>query len=367
MAAAKAGDTVTLIADCTADATKTSTDDRLVVTKDITIDFGAYTLSVPGELEPTDNWSALFIEANVTVKGTTGGINCLDKDDPNDRPGPYVFTVRNGGTLTIESGVYHGGGTVVTVNANGKAVITGGTFTATPFNEPHGMGFVLNCHDASYAAGIASIEVKGGSFTGFNPADCAAEGAGTNFVAFGYKATETSTGVWTVAKKPTADPEAEKTIDIDPTASEEAQQAQADAIAEDTVVTPPNDVAAVVDAVAYDGYFTKTAVKQDEVWVVQTELNEEVVFPAEEADDLTADLADVLDVAAETPVEITTAKPGLYYSIEAATDLGFTEPEEGARTLATGTTVSPKKPAVTGTPTAVFYRVKVSTMPNSNN
>ena len=83
--------------------------------------------------------------------------------------------------------------------------------------------------------------------------------------------------------------------------------------------------------------------------------------------ELTADLADVLDVAAGTDVEITTAKPGLYYSIEAAENVGFTSGKvEGARELATTTTVSPKKPTVTGTPTAVFFRVKVSATPNNN-
>lgn len=48
--------------------------------------------------------------------------------------------------------------------------------------------FLLNCYDSNRQAGKASIVVTGGTFENFNPADNAAEGAGTNFVDEGYKA-----------------------------------------------------------------------------------------------------------------------------------------------------------------------------------
>ena len=38
----------------------------------------------------------------------------------------------------------------------------------------------------NHANGTAKITVKGGTFVNFNPADCQAEGAHTNFVADGY-------------------------------------------------------------------------------------------------------------------------------------------------------------------------------------
>ena len=47
-------------------------------------------------------------------------------------------------------------------------------------------GFVLNCYDANRANGTAKIIVTGGTFVNFNPADCWAEGAHTNFVDKGY-------------------------------------------------------------------------------------------------------------------------------------------------------------------------------------
>lgn len=46
--------------------------------------------------------------------------------------------------------------------------------------------FVLNCYDANRENGTAKIIVTGGTFIGFNPGDCKAEGNGTNFVAPGY-------------------------------------------------------------------------------------------------------------------------------------------------------------------------------------
>ena len=58
--------------------------------------------------------------------------------------------------------------------------------------------FLLNCLDKNYNNGTAKIIVKGGKFYDFDPANCAAEGVGTNFVAEGYKSvmtTETIDGV----------------------------------------------------------------------------------------------------------------------------------------------------------------------------
>jgi hypothetical protein len=165
------------------------------------------------------------------------------------------------------------------------------------------------------------------------------------------------------------DPTSTQDVVVDPALSPaEAKEA---AIAAATV-TVPEDVTTAVPSVTeetYKGYFTYTVTETATPGVYEVaiaDLNEDVVFPTEESDDLTADLAEVLDVAAGTDVEITTAKPGLYYSIEAADNVGFTGEGtvEGVRELATTGTVSPKKPAKTGD--AVFYRVKVSVTPSNN-
>ena len=187
IAGCPANGTVTLLADITADATKTTAADRLVVTKAITIDFGAYIYSVPGSLEPTDNWSAFYIDADVTVTGTTGGVDCLDKVAPDSGCGVYAFNVRNGAKLTINGGAYHGGGTIAQAQL-GTVAVTGGTFTITPFPDPYGSNFAFNCVDSAYAAGTAGVSISGGTFTGFDPQENASEGAATDFTADGYVA-----------------------------------------------------------------------------------------------------------------------------------------------------------------------------------
>ena len=70
----------------------------------------------------------------------------------------------------------------------GEAVIEGGFFSVQQKYPDAAKAdeFVLNCYDANRANGTAKITVKGGTFVNFNPADCQAEGAHTNFVADGY-------------------------------------------------------------------------------------------------------------------------------------------------------------------------------------
>ena len=196
IAAAPAGSTVLMLADETADATKTAQSDRLVVTNAITIDFGEYTYSVPGSLETSANWCALFIDADTTVKATTGGIDCLDKEN-NGGCGVYAFNVRNGATLTIDGGSYHGGGTVVQTQL-GTTVINGGTFSVTAFDAPYGTDFALNCVDGNYTAGTAGFAINGGTFVGFDPQDIAAEGANTDFTSTGYVAIDDGNGNFVV-------------------------------------------------------------------------------------------------------------------------------------------------------------------------
>ena len=77
--------------------------------------------------------------------------------------------------------------------------ITGGHFAVEAFGEPYGYNFLLNCIDTAYKDGTANIIVKGGTFVNFDPSNNTAEGAGTNFVADGYKvvsASQTNGEVW---------------------------------------------------------------------------------------------------------------------------------------------------------------------------
>ena len=79
----------------------------------------------------------------------------------------------------------------------GSIYIKGGTYeSVTP-------AWTLNCKDEYYKSGEASIEVSGGTFKGFDPADNKAEGDGTNFMAEGYytvKAGSDSDATYTAVK-----------------------------------------------------------------------------------------------------------------------------------------------------------------------
>lgn len=99
----------------------------------------------------------------------------------------YAVDVQDGGHLVIEGGHYNGNIHAVYVK-EGIAEIKGGTFEVQQKypNAEKADEFVLNCYDANRENGTAKIIVTGGTFIGFNPGDCKAEGNGTNFVAPGY-------------------------------------------------------------------------------------------------------------------------------------------------------------------------------------
>lgn len=75
---------------------------------------------------------------------------------------------------------------------NAKINIYGGKF----FNSGKENSFVLNLKDADRAT--AAITVYGGTFEKFDPANNASEGAGTNFVATGYKSVDNGDNTYTV-------------------------------------------------------------------------------------------------------------------------------------------------------------------------
>ena len=99
----------------------------------------------------------------------------------------YAVDVQGGGHLVIEDGHFNGNVHAVYV-LEGVAEIKGGTFEVQQKypDADKADEFVLNCYDANRKNGTAKIIVTGGTFIGFNPGDCKAEGNGTNFVASGY-------------------------------------------------------------------------------------------------------------------------------------------------------------------------------------
>ncbi len=102
----------------------------------------------------------------------------------------YLINVKDGSHLIIEDGNFSGCTSTVQVQ-EGTLEINGGTFDlVTKYQDKS--TYLLNCIDSNYKNGTAKIIVRGGKFIGFNPADNAAEGAHTNFVAPGYVSVKTS-------------------------------------------------------------------------------------------------------------------------------------------------------------------------------
>ena len=179
-AAAKDGDTITIVRNFTTDETKTTAADRATVTANVTLDFGSYVMTVPTSLEPTDNFMAILVDGStLTVEGMTGGIVSGDAETC----GVYGFNVKGGGKLVINGGSYYCGITVAQAQL-GTIEVNGGSFAV---NDGSGKypGYMFNCVDANYAAGTAGITVNGGTFVGYDPRNNTAEGKGTSFVAPG--------------------------------------------------------------------------------------------------------------------------------------------------------------------------------------
>ena len=186
--AAQNGGTVTLQKNITLEA-------PLVVKANMVLDLGQYTITggkpyVAG-LTGTDISAITIDGGNLTIKGA-GTITGSE----------YGVYAKNG-TLTIKEGNYTGATSAVQV-AKGTVNIEGGNFAATGTDQR----YVINCIDANYKNKEAIVNITGGKFTNFDPANNAAEGNGTNFVADGYKSVNvgtTAAPVYEVIVAPTAD------------------------------------------------------------------------------------------------------------------------------------------------------------------
>ena len=155
----------------------------------VTVDFNGHTLTVNGSGVAAITVLTKGTAGNVTLKDSVGGGGMVTT-------GVYGVTVRGtGATATVESGTYNCTTTAVQVE-NGTAYIKGGTFQTNEENK----NYLLNCIDEAFKAGTAKIEVTGGTFYGFDPANNTAEGANTKFVAAGYVSTANGDGSYTVAE-----------------------------------------------------------------------------------------------------------------------------------------------------------------------
>lgn len=99
---------------------------------------------------------------------------------------PVMMYSTGSGTITINSGEFVGTGAqaVYYYKGAGKVVINGGEFKSEPYDNKY---YTLNIYDQNRPADVRdAIEVRGGRFYKFNPADNITEGEHTNYVAEGF-------------------------------------------------------------------------------------------------------------------------------------------------------------------------------------
>ena len=149
---------------------------RIVISQPTTLNLEKKIITPDNMGNNGTNFCALIVDADTTINaGENGGID-------TGVNGGYGINVRNGATL----------------------IINGGTFACEPYSNPtYGYNFLINCVDGAYKNGTAKAIIQGGTFINFDPSNCTAEGAHTNFVADGYKVVSEAHGTdtwYTVVK-----------------------------------------------------------------------------------------------------------------------------------------------------------------------
>lgn len=186
IASAENGATITLSSDINVTQTIAVKD------KTITLNLNGKKLSNEEDLwdkpdKEANNWSLISVRGtgNLTITGN-GTLSAKENDC-------YDVDVQDAdASVTIENGTFVGNIHTVYVE-HGTAYIKGGSYSIQQTyypDETKSYEFVLNCLDEARQDYEAKIYVSGGSFEKFNPADCKAEGEGTNFCEEGYTTTQ---------------------------------------------------------------------------------------------------------------------------------------------------------------------------------
>ena len=161
-------------------------DKTLVPAADVVINLNGFKIYNDTDIWKGNDWS-LFSVRSANTLTINGPGELITKE--NDC---YCCDVKNENGKLVINGDVTCLGNITTVYAEyGKIEINGGHYdiqqktdlkNVTPNNT------LINCLDASYKAGTASIEVTGGEYVDFNPAMNKAEiASGTSFVKEGYK------------------------------------------------------------------------------------------------------------------------------------------------------------------------------------
>lgn len=146
------------------------------------------TINLNGNKITSANDLMLFrVFGELVINGGNGGEIEIDRDNfVSTTMGCYIAQAKDGGKITVNGGKYTSVGECLFQSNKGNIYIKGGEF-----NAANGASFTLNLYDQNRASSL--IEVTGGKFHGFNPADNPSEGAGTDYVPAGYDVTNVGT------------------------------------------------------------------------------------------------------------------------------------------------------------------------------
>ena len=181
LAKAVEGETIVLLQDVTIES-------HLTINKNVNLDLNGKTIYV--DSAATDGGlgdDAIWVRDTAETVISNGNIEFVSV---GEKYATGLFATGSS-KLTVENVNIVAAAEAVFAQANASVEILSGSFKSTEYPE-----FTLNLKDS--ASATASIVVKGGKYFQFNPADNAAEGENTNFVAAGY--TVEQNGDWFVVK-----------------------------------------------------------------------------------------------------------------------------------------------------------------------
>ena len=229
-----------------ADKTQQTLVAQTTITKDTLINLAGKKISVQHD-ETTD-----FGKASPVLMAVTDGVLTIDGDgEINCEAGSQqVYGINvNGGKVIVNSGNYYGAITAIQVQ-KGSLEINGGFFDMAPTCKaavPQYAKYVVNCIDAAYENGTATISIKGGTFVNFNPS-ANPEGEGTSYVAEGYSVvseTQENGDIWYSVVKGTG---------VVAGTQEDMNKGITDSASKDvTVVMPKNSKVTLDNGIANEG------------------------------------------------------------------------------------------------------------------
>ena len=200
--AAQTGDTVTLLTDIVLDAQAGTESDLYpqftISGKKLTLDMQGHKISYSEESRTKDYGKASLLTLSID-KGSDvviTGNGTIDTELGSNQA--YGINIRGGSNLTINNGTFYGAMTAVQVQKGGL-VINGGTFLMAPTCKeqvPQYAKYIINCIDAAWKDGSATVSIKGGTFG--HDYSHSPEGEGTSYLAPGYAPVANANGTYGV-------------------------------------------------------------------------------------------------------------------------------------------------------------------------